>query len=138
MEVGENKVLFTVHQHILAKSSEFFRRTAGNGFKESVDKHVCLPEQDPTLFNIYVNWLYANSLPTNLGKEADFGEVEFDDEGDDESVSEYLAAQRAMSIPDDPKQILIARFTSREYPALHPALSQIVDLCGRHTRYSLS
>lgn len=61
-----------VHRHILAHSSDFFKRTVSSGFKESVDKHVSLPEQDPTLFNIYLNWLYANSLPADLGKETQF------------------------------------------------------------------
>ena len=88
MEVGENKVIFTVHQHILTHSSEFFKRTINSGFRESVDKHLSMPEQDAALFNIYINWLCANSLPTDLGKETDFDGLVTDEWTD----GEYSAA----------------------------------------------
>ena len=62
--VGEQKVPFHVHMDILCRSSSFFESAfMGPGhFKETSEKSMTLPEDDPQAFDSLIQWLYSGKV----------------------------------------------------------------------------
>ncbi|KAF1835360.1 hypothetical protein BDW02DRAFT_568098 [Decorospora gaudefroyi] len=62
---GENLATFTVHQAILRLRSEFFKCATGSVWQQDHDEHmVTLPDDDPEIFRLYINLVYAGRLVT--------------------------------------------------------------------------
>jgi hypothetical protein len=59
---GTNPATFHVHEALVSRSSEYFRRALSREWTESCDRQVRLAEQEPDVFNFYLNWLYQCSL----------------------------------------------------------------------------
>lgn len=74
--VGENKKPFYVHLNTLCDASPFFKAAFTGGFKESFEKTMQLPEDEESIFELFVDWLYYRRY-TMLPEEDD------DDEDDD-------------------------------------------------------
>ncbi len=60
---------FHVHQDLICDQSPFFRAALNGNWKESKERKVKLPEDDPVAFELYSNWLYHNTLISNGGSE---------------------------------------------------------------------
>ncbi|ROW17054.1 hypothetical protein VPNG_01272 [Cytospora leucostoma] len=58
--VGPNKIQFPVHRRALqqTQAGQFFNRAFNNGFRESDNGNLELPEDDPDIFNHFLKWLY--------------------------------------------------------------------------------
>ena len=65
--VGEDRVVFKIHEGLLRKASPVFDKALSSGFRESHDKKIELPEEDINTFNFFVQWLYHHhELRENL------------------------------------------------------------------------
>lgn len=56
--VGESEKPFYVHLDLLCDASEFFRAAFKGNFQESSEKTMRLPEDDESIFELFVDWLY--------------------------------------------------------------------------------
>ncbi|KAF2122087.1 hypothetical protein BDV96DRAFT_640152 [Lophiotrema nucula] len=54
---------FYVHQDLICASSEFFERALNGDWQEAEDKCVKLPDDEPKVFENYINWLYTGKIP---------------------------------------------------------------------------
>ena len=61
---------FLLHEGIICKRSEFFRRAMNGNWSEKKARLVKLPEDDPKIFALYVNLVYMGELsrPSDLTK----------------------------------------------------------------------
>ncbi|KAJ4378440.1 hypothetical protein N0V86_006143 [Didymella sp. IMI 355093] len=62
--VGPEKKPFVVHRDLLIYHSDFFRAALTSNFEEAKNKNVTLPDDEPTIFEFFVHWLYHKELPT--------------------------------------------------------------------------
>jgi len=56
--VGDVKNEFHIHQNLLCGASTFFDAAFTSKFKEGSEKKMTLPEDDPEVFEAFVQWLY--------------------------------------------------------------------------------
>jgi len=56
--------IFSVHQGLIAPRSEFFERAFNGNWKEAESRLVNLPEDDATIFSLYVQLLYTGKILT--------------------------------------------------------------------------
>jgi hypothetical protein len=49
---------------MLRTNSEFFNMALSNRWREGEEKNVHLPEDDPNVFDAYLNWLYTHRVVT--------------------------------------------------------------------------
>lgn len=56
--VGDAKNEFHIHQNLLCGASTFFDAAFTSKFKEGSEKKMTLPEDDPEVFEAFVQWLY--------------------------------------------------------------------------------
>jgi hypothetical protein len=57
--VGPEQKLFVIHEDLLCRV-EYFKSAFKGFFKESNDKMIVLPEDDPIAFSEVVNWVYGH------------------------------------------------------------------------------
>ncbi|KAI9640785.1 hypothetical protein NHQ30_010625 [Ciborinia camelliae] len=70
--VGEEKHKFTLHKDLLCNSVEYFRAAfAPDGFKESHDSVIDMPEDDPKVFELFVHWLYRGTIAEVKSRESE-------------------------------------------------------------------
>lgn len=62
--VGDKDELFSVHQSLIRTSSSFFEKALGGKWKESVQRTVKLPDDDPDIFATYIHWIYFGTVHT--------------------------------------------------------------------------
>lgn len=67
MEVTVNgkkaSAIWTIPKAMLSLHSEFFRKACYGPFKEGRENKMMLPECEPSIFQIFVQWLYFATLP---------------------------------------------------------------------------
>ena len=56
--VGESKTVFHVHEAKLFEASSFFKVAFTSDFGESSERTMTLPEDDGSVFGLFVDWLY--------------------------------------------------------------------------------
>ncbi|KAF7122784.1 hypothetical protein CNMCM5793_000894 [Aspergillus hiratsukae] len=61
--VGVQKEIFSVHETLIRASSSFFDKAMAGDWKESQQRTIQLPEDEPGIFALYVKWLYCGTLP---------------------------------------------------------------------------
>ncbi|EPE31712.1 POZ [Glarea lozoyensis ATCC 20868] len=59
--IGEEKTHFRVHKSILCTKIEYFERMFNSSFAES-SGFASFPEDDPTCFDVLLEWVYSGSL----------------------------------------------------------------------------
>lgn len=59
---GNAQKKFVIHQDLICARSDFFRNSMKDGWKESNEGVVELPEDDPQIFGLYVQSLYVRCL----------------------------------------------------------------------------
>lgn len=60
-----NQQRFSVHEGIICARSEFFQRAMNGNWEESKERIIKLPEDDPKVFNVYINLLYTGRVATD-------------------------------------------------------------------------
>ncbi|QDS71371.1 hypothetical protein FKW77_002595 [Venturia effusa] len=65
VRVGPTKQSFHLHESSLTRSSDSFKAALRNPMTKAATREIDLPEESPDAFNIYAEWLYGGSLPTN-------------------------------------------------------------------------
>ncbi|KAJ4294609.1 hypothetical protein N0V90_008300 [Kalmusia sp. IMI 367209] len=59
IKVGPKQQTFLVHETLLAQHSDYFRKTIVNIPKGGKERKVAIPDIEPDIFTIFVNWLYS-------------------------------------------------------------------------------
>lgn len=59
---GESKRTFTVHKNLLISKSKFFSAMFDSNFLEAVTSSASFPEDDPSAFEVLMEWIYYDSL----------------------------------------------------------------------------
>jgi hypothetical protein len=54
---------FRIHEAVLTARSKFFKAAMGKQWKESEDKAVKLPEENPDVFRLYTQLVYTGRIP---------------------------------------------------------------------------
>jgi hypothetical protein len=62
--VGKDKAEFAIHEKLLCDRVEYFKKAFRGGFKEAAEGVMHLLEEDPDVFEIFVEWLYQECLPS--------------------------------------------------------------------------
>ena len=62
LDVGPDKHTFHVHEEILFKFSPVFKAAFSGACRESSDRRMALPEDDPEIVERLMHWLYCRSL----------------------------------------------------------------------------
>lgn len=73
--VGETKTAFHVHEADLFEASPFFEAAFTSDFRESSERIMTLPEDDDSIFGVFVDWLYRQRYdipPTPYGSGTDY------------------------------------------------------------------
>ena len=73
VRVGQepNEKDFLAHESYLTTQSEFFRRALHGKLQKAESRIVKLPEDDPEIFGLYLNYVYTGHLPTTCEAEKD-------------------------------------------------------------------
>ena len=58
----ESKRTFTVHKNLLISKSKFFSAMFDSNFLEAVTSSASFPEDDPSAFEVLMEWIYYDSL----------------------------------------------------------------------------
>ncbi|KAF2662317.1 hypothetical protein K491DRAFT_673381 [Lophiostoma macrostomum CBS 122681] len=66
IEVGPDKVKYSVYKSVLMHYSKYFHNSLGGSWKEAANNMIQITDIDPSIFNIFVNWLYRQALPVSL------------------------------------------------------------------------
>lgn len=61
--IGPDKIRHDIHKDLICHHSDYFRRVYNGSWKE-VHEGVTLPDVEPEIFNIFVNWLYSQVVPS--------------------------------------------------------------------------
>jgi hypothetical protein len=61
---------FTVHEDLICPRSHFFRKAMSGPWKESEERKVDLPEDEPGVFALYLKLIYV-SYPGQIGSFTD-------------------------------------------------------------------
>ena len=78
--VGPTEECFYVHPHILTQQSTFFKAACSERWRSSIADPIELPEDDPHIFDIYLNCLYSGNVDLGDLEHALAGERELTDE----------------------------------------------------------
>ncbi|KAF4624291.1 hypothetical protein G7Y89_g13882 [Cudoniella acicularis] len=68
--IGPNKRQFRIHKALLCNRVDYFKKMFSSGFIESEEGHATLPDEDPAIFSLFVEWLYGNGRlsPVDISK----------------------------------------------------------------------
>lgn len=59
--VGEEQASFYVYRNVICNSSPFFKAALSGTFKEADESKVVLPEDDPEVFEQFLQWIYTKA-----------------------------------------------------------------------------
>ncbi|ERF77050.1 hypothetical protein EPUS_07956 [Endocarpon pusillum Z07020] len=60
--VGHEEKAFIIHKLLVCQASPYFKAALNGSFEESVDGKLYLYEQEPELFNCFVEWVYSGNI----------------------------------------------------------------------------
>ncbi|TGO64320.1 hypothetical protein BOTNAR_0089g00090 [Botryotinia narcissicola] len=64
--VGPELKEFFVHKALIRSTCDFFDKAFNGRFKEGIENKMHLPEDNPEIFEIFVNWMYSGHLKRGL------------------------------------------------------------------------
>ncbi|CZT11833.1 uncharacterized protein RCO7_07477 [Rhynchosporium graminicola] len=70
--VGPEKVAWLLHEAVLCNASKFFKDAFQGGFSETLTKTTHLVEDDPAVFEKFVDYVYANFPSSNYASGSSF------------------------------------------------------------------
>lgn len=62
LETGPSSQIFMVHEELLTEHSPFFQAAIKKEWNESQDRNIPLPDDDPEVVSLYVNWTYTGRI----------------------------------------------------------------------------
>lgn len=68
---------FSVHEGLISASSQFFKTTMKECWKEGQQGSVRLEDQSADIFQLYLHWLYKGTLPVRIDKPGAEGNEEY-------------------------------------------------------------
>lgn len=68
---------YTVHKNLICEHSQFFKTATKQEWLEESQEPIHLPEDDPDVFQVYLHWLYTNTLPTRINTSGWIGNAEY-------------------------------------------------------------
>ncbi|KAK3700453.1 hypothetical protein LTR37_015957 [Vermiconidia calcicola] len=102
--VGAEGKCFYVHSSLLREHSEFFKAALNEVWQEGKERMVRLPEEQPAIFELYMQWLYTKRVFWTMeDRGADFerlstlyglGERIFDTVFQDSTMTAIVTASR--------------------------------------------
>ncbi|KAJ9497384.1 hypothetical protein LTR99_008840 [Exophiala xenobiotica] len=63
--VGEQKLRYALHESILVSECPFFEKCLSSDMKEAQDGEIHLPEDNPSAFDVLVQWMYTKHIAQN-------------------------------------------------------------------------
>lgn len=69
--VGENATVIHAHESVIRSKSPFFAAALSKNWKEGSELRVRLPEDQPEIVKLYVQWLYSRKIFINWTTEID-------------------------------------------------------------------
>ena len=60
--MGEQEIEYKVHETLLSKRSEFFASASKEEWKEGQERRVPLPDDTPSVVDLYVQWIYTGGI----------------------------------------------------------------------------
>lgn len=69
VKVGQPATVFHVNEERIAESSEFFKAALKKEWPSGRNRTAELPDEDPKIFNVYLNWIYARVLCLDITTE---------------------------------------------------------------------
>lgn len=70
LTVGEDGIEFNVYEDLLC-SLPFFRAALKGGFKETADKKINMPEDEPVIIAAFIEYLYVGNYTYAYGRDLD-------------------------------------------------------------------
>lgn len=70
-------VTFSVHEHLICRTSDYFKRAMKAYWETSTSGSVTLKEEDPEVFEVYLHWLYCETLPVQNDSPGQEGNTEY-------------------------------------------------------------
>ena len=68
--VGAQKKSFVVHKDVITRRSPFFKSACAKCWAKNAEcPKINLPEDDPTIFGVFLQCIYQNVVPTELAQE---------------------------------------------------------------------
>lgn len=67
IEVGPERKQYVLHQNFLVYYSKYFEKAHDGRLAESENRMIPLHDVEPTVLNIFANWLYAQQVPAFEG-----------------------------------------------------------------------
>ncbi|KAI4629163.1 uncharacterized protein J4E87_003424 [Alternaria ethzedia] len=65
IEVGPDRMKYHVQKAFLVHHSDYFHKALSGTWKEAEDGVVTLVDVEPAIFNLFVEWLYTQQLPSS-------------------------------------------------------------------------
>jgi len=59
---------YTVHEDLICRPSEFFKKAFEGKFKEGEEGVLCMPENEPGTISLYIDWIYRSAVPCGRSK----------------------------------------------------------------------
>lgn len=75
--VGDQHEVFGVHERLIRAYSPFFDKAMSGNWQESSRRAVELPDDEPTIFQLYIHWLYYETLPVFCNEPGLSGNAEY-------------------------------------------------------------
>jgi hypothetical protein len=88
---GSEEQIFSVHEGIIRASSSFFDKAVAGEWKESVQRTINLPDDEPKILKLYIHWLYYGTLPVFCDEPGLLGNSEYLD-----LVKAYVLADKLL------------------------------------------
>ena len=140
--VGSDEQCFYVHTSLLCRHSKFFKAALKEEWAEGQERLVELLEEDPDMFNYYIQWLHDGTIFTWMGDPGDksrydhltrlyaLGETLMDTQFRDEVINAIVISTREKD--KDGKQwfpgMAAAALIYQRTPPNSPARHLMVDL----------
>ncbi|PTB42335.1 uncharacterized protein TrAFT101_008577 [Trichoderma asperellum] len=70
-------VTFSVHEHLICRTSDYFKTAMKAYWDTSTSGSVTLKEEDPEVFEVYLHWLYCETLPVRNDSPGQEGNNEY-------------------------------------------------------------
>ncbi|KAJ8115591.1 hypothetical protein OPT61_g2801 [Boeremia exigua] len=103
----DEKKQFVVHEDLIKRSSPFFANAMGRDWKESCERTVPLPDDEPAVFSLYLKRIYTGTLPIQMPATNTTGEQD-----QYHALSKlYVLAEKLMDV--DTKKAVLAALSAR-------------------------
>lgn len=75
--VGGEEKTFSVHEALVRTYSSFFAKAMAGEWKESLQRTIKLPDDEPKILALYIYWLYYGTLPVLCDEPGRLGNSEY-------------------------------------------------------------